>query len=200
MCFIFFRPKKMLLMLFFFGFLISCSREQENVAESSGDWSVISLPDVSQQPIKLSVANVINPRFQQLTANQIKQILHRTRQMVKQYFDIDIVFSDVETIDIKKVFNSLGSVLTAERSAEIVNIDFIDKQARENMQQALFKTLSIYGDNKQNVLDYAQPYLLKPEIKQTNFIDLSYALTDTLISRLEYWNIGILEKAKRQRW
>ena len=76
-----------------------------------------------------------------------------------------------------------------ERAKEIVDLNLIDETAREKMQQALFKTLSNYAGNKQNVIDFAQPYLLQPEVKQKDFIGLSYALIDTLISRLGYWKV-----------
>jgi len=175
--------------------MAACSNENDEellrtgveLSDSASEWSTIELPDISRQPVKLTVANVVNSRFKQLPERQIKKILLRSQQMVKQYFNIDIEFSDVKTLSIEDVFSHLNHKVVAERSDEIVNINFIDKQAREDMQQALFETLSNYSGNKQNVIDYAQPYLLQPEIKKSNFIDLSYALVDTLISRLEYW-------------
>ena len=172
--------------------LAACSNEPEEKPSRvqlvpGSELSTIALPDISHQPVRLSVASVVNPRFKQLSNIQINRILLRSQQMAKQYFDVEIMFSDVETLSIKDVFNHLDSQVIANRKGEIVNIDHIDKQAREAMQQALFKTLSNYSGNKQNVIDYAQPYLLQPAIKQKDFIGLSYALVDTLVSRLEYW-------------
>ena len=169
-------------------FVTACSNEQpqeKSVVDNA--WDNVTLPDLSRQPIKLSVANVVNPRFKQLTNSQIDKILVRSQQLVKQYFDIDILFSDVNTLSIESVFNGLDKTLIQNRSAEIVDISFIDKQDRENMQQALFKTLSLYRDNKNNVIEFAQPFLLHPDIKHKGFISFSYALADTLISRLSYW-------------
>ena len=169
-------------------FLTACSNEQPQEKSVAGDtWKNVELPDLTRQPIKLSVANIVNPRFKQLTDSQIEKILIRSQEMVKQYFDIDILFAETETLSIASVFDSLYKTLIQNRSAEIVDIDFIDKRERENMQQALFKTLSLYRDNKNNVIEFAQPYLLNPEIKHEGFISFSYALADTLISRLSYW-------------
>lgn len=173
--------------------LAACSKDDEpsstsdKFSDNSGQWGIIPLPDISHQPVSLRVASVVNPRFKQLSETQIEQILSRSQQMVKQYFDIDVEFSGVKTFTIKEIFRHLEARVIEERSGDIVNIEFIDKQVREDMQQALFETLSNYSESKQEVIDYAQPYLLQPEIEQKDFIGLSYALVDTLISRLEYW-------------
>ncbi|HHJ36495.1 MAG TPA: hypothetical protein ENJ87_12085 [Gammaproteobacteria bacterium] len=186
--------KAFLICLFSCG-LIACNNDagqQGKVVQGAPqtevkDWATTSLPDISQQPVRLRVANVVNPRFEQLSEKQISQILVRSQQLVKQYFDIDVEFSETRTLSIKDVFGHLSKEIIAERQKEIVDIDFIDKQVRENMQQALFKTLTLYRENMNNVIEFAQPYLIHPEEKQKNFIELSYALTDTLISRLGYW-------------
>ena len=171
-----------------FILVTACSKEQsqDNLVVDNV-WENVVLPDVSRQPIKLSVANIVNPRFKQLTSSQVESILLRSQQLVKQYFDIDILFSDTDTLSIESVFNGLDKTLIQNRSTEIVDINFIGQRDRENMQQALFKTLSLYRDNKNNVIEFAQPYLLHPEIKHKGFISFSYALADTLISRLSYW-------------
>ncbi|VAW55348.1 hypothetical protein MNBD_GAMMA05-2423 [hydrothermal vent metagenome] len=169
-------------------FVTACSNEQpQEKADVDNVWKNVTLPDLSSPSIKLSVANVVNPRFKQLTNSQIEKILNRTQQLVKQYFNVDVLFSKPETLSIESVFNGLDKMLIQNRRTEIIDINFIDKQDRENMQQALFKTLSLYRDNKNNVIEFAQPYLLQPEIKHKDFISFSYALADTLISRLSYW-------------
>ncbi len=175
--------------------LLACSNDNdENVlpasvqlSDGAGDWQAIPLPKISRQAVHLNVASVVNSRFKSLSDSQLKKLLIRTQQMVKQYFNIDVVFSPVKTIPINDVFSRLDPQLISERRDEIVDIRHIDKQAREKMQQALFATLSNYADNQQSVIDYAQPYLLHPGIKQKDFISLSYALVDTLITRLKYW-------------
>ena len=65
--------------------------------ENSQDWQAIHLPDISQQPIKLRVARVLNPRFAQLSENSIQQILRRTQQLVKQHNKINISGTTLET-------------------------------------------------------------------------------------------------------
>ena len=157
------------------------------LSDGADEWQTVPLPDVSRQPVRLSVASVVNSRFKPLSDTQIKKILLRTQQLVKQHFNIDVEFSGVKTFPVEDIFSRLEPEVIAERSAEIVDIDLIDKQVREKMQQALFQTLTNYAGEKQAVIDYAQPYLLHPGIKQKDFISLSYALVDTLIARLKYW-------------
>jgi len=188
------HPYQKFAALFFFCSLAACGYDTNQAQhvpveiQSSDQWPAIALPDLSQQPIYLKVAYVDNSRFKRPTDKQLKKILLRSQQMVKQHFNISIEFSEISQLSIKNVFKRLEPKLIAQRSSEIVNINFIDKQSREVMQQAIFKTLSNYADNKKNVIDYAQPHLLQPEIKQKDFIGLSYALVDTLITRLQYWH------------
>lgn len=172
--------------------LLACNEPQpvvqKQLAEKDAQqWASIKLPDLSQQPVNLRVANVINPRFKQLSSHQLQQILIRCQQLVRQHFSVEVVFSDVETLLIADVFRQLKPQVIAARDDEIVDIKSIDKQGREVMQQALFATLSNYVADKKNVLAFAQPYVLHPEVKQQDFIGLSYALVDTLIARLGYW-------------
>ena len=176
--------------------VVACSNDSDekksvtavSLADKTGDWQNIPLPDIANKKISLKVASVVNARFKPLSDVQIKKILLLTQQMVKRHFNIAVEFSDVETLNIKDVFSRLDPQVLRERRAEIVDINFIDDKAREKMQQALFATLSNYVADKQGVIDYAQPYLIHPEIKQKDFIGLSYALVDTLIARLKYWN------------
>lgn len=160
----------------------------ENVLDSElEDWAAIKLPDITKQPITLRVANVVNPRFKQLSESQLQRILKRSQQLVKQHFDVAVNFSEIKTKNIAEIFNTLKPEVTSQRKTEIVVIGFIDKQDREEMQVSIYRTLANYSLDAKKVIDYAQPYLLHPEIKQTDFIGLSYALVDTLIARLNYW-------------
>jgi hypothetical protein len=174
----------------------ACNTDEAEKKSQPDDWATVPLPDLSEQPVKLRVASVVNPRFRQLTEGQVTAILLRSQQMVKQHFDIDIIFSDVDTIPIKDIFKQLSAVLLSARRDEIVDIEHIDEQVREAMQQSVFKTLENYAGNKSNVIDFARPYLLHPEVKPRDFIELSYALVDTLISRLEFWRAQQAEDGK----
>jgi len=183
---------KFYLFVFLLWVIVACSNEtgSEDKLPSTDEaeqWAQVAMPDISQQPVTLRVASVVNPRFKQLTDSQIKQILQRTQQLVKQHFEIAVNFSAVESLGIEQVFNRLDLNVKKKRQDEIVNLDLIDDSAREKMQNSLYKLLSNYADNKQGVIDFAQPYLLHPEIQQKDFTGLSYALVDTLISRLAYW-------------
>ena len=161
------------------------------IVDAAADWTTVPLPDISRQPIKLSVASIVNSRFKKLTDSQIQQILQRSQSLVKQYFNIDIEFSEVEVLSIEDAFKNIDYALVKRRQKEIVDINFIDdaakRKAREEMQEALYATMTNYSGNEQSVIDYAQPYLINPEVKQKDFIGLSYALVDTLLTRLNYW-------------
>ena len=178
---------RLLLSSFLLCFITACNTGEPDKKSATDDWATVALPELSRQPVKLRVASVVNPRFKTLSDEQLSRILTRSQQMVKQYFDIDIIFSDVDTIPIEDIFKQLSAKVLSARRDEIVDIEHIDEQLREAMQQSVFKTLENYAGNKRNVIEFAQPYLLHPEIKPRDFIEFSYALVDTLISRLEFW-------------
>lgn len=186
------------LLTFLFTQLSACDKGEKNItvqpaaenaldSDELDDWAAINLPDITRQPITLRVANVVNPRFKQLSENQLRRILKRSQKLVKQYFDVAVDFSEIQTRNIADVFNTLKPEVIRQRKTEIVAIGFIDKNDREEMQVSIYRTLANYSLDEKKVIDYAQPYLLHPEIKQTDFIGLSYALVDSLISRLDYW-------------
>lgn len=153
----------------------------------SGDWQSVALPDLSEQPIHLRVANVINPRFRKLSSEQTTAILQRTVELLKQHFDIDVEFTQTATLSIDELFELLTEEVVTHRRREIVDLTFVTADVREKMQQSLFETLSLYAGDKQSVIDFATPFLLKPDVEHEDFISLSYALVDTLVARLSYW-------------
>jgi hypothetical protein len=204
LCSVFYSAIAVLLQFILLCCITSCAdrddgqtpQAQTQSTVSAGECATVALPDISRQPLRLSVASIVNPRFKQLSADQIRKILLRSRQMVKQYFDIDIEFSDLKTLSIQEVFDRLDKKVIAERRGEIIDIRLIDEQAREEMQQSVFATLSGYTGNRQGIIDFAQPYLLHPKVEQHSLIELSYALVDTLISRLSFWQTQKAEDGK----
>ena len=161
--------------------LASCVPDPEQA------WRQVPMPDLSKQPIRLNVANVVNDRFKQLSDDQLKRILAHTEKLVKRYFDIEVELTLSDTLPIGEVFATLNRKVVRERQQEIVDIDNLQPWMREDMQVSLFSTLEEYMAIKQDVIDYATPWLVDRRTKHDDFISLSYALVDTLMARLQYW-------------
>lgn len=153
----------------------------------SDAWRTVPLPDIDQQPVKLRVAYAENARMTPIPQDTLKKILRRTEQLVLQNFSIRVTLEYTDTLAIDSLFAKLNQKVVRSRKGEIVDIDNITRDKYKNLQLSVYKTLQNYTKEKDNVIAYAQPYLSHPEIKQDNFIGLSYALVDTLIERLNYW-------------
>ena len=163
--------------------LLSCSREAE--------WKSVELPDISKE-IRLRVASVINPRFAQLSDKQLQEILKKSTVMVKEYFGLSIVFEKPESMPIEKLFEVLPKKVKQERRREIVKFGAVNEADIIKMRAGVYEVLGKYWDDRQAVVDYANPYLLTP-VKGDDFKQLSVALVDTLLKRLDYWR---MQKAK----
>jgi hypothetical protein len=147
----------------------------------------VPMPELDKQPVRLRVAYAENARMAPLPVRMLEKILKRAEQLVLQNFNVKIKLEHSVTLPIQSLFSTLDENVIASRKDEIVDIDDVNNAIREDMQLAVYNTLQNYTDEKENVIAYAQPYLSRPDIKQDNFISLSYALVDTLLERLEYW-------------
>ncbi|MCW8830376.1 MAG: hypothetical protein OQK32_02530, partial [Gammaproteobacteria bacterium] len=179
----FIQPLSLLLIL---SANLSCSQEPEQVSETTPATSSIALPDVSGE-VRLRVANVTNPRFPQLSDEQLQAILDKTSDMVKQHFGLTVVFEKPKAVSIQKLFETLPEKVIQQQQDKIVKIKEVSEADIISMQAGIYDQLGGYRDDKQAVMDYARPYLLSP-VEGDDFKQLSVALVDTLLKRLEYWH------------
>jgi hypothetical protein len=159
-------------------FLLSCDKEPE--------WATVKLPDLPDETIALSVANVVNPRFPELTDTQLQQILDKTVVMTKQHFGLSISFTKPTTVPIKTFFNYLKDNVKRERHKDIVKFAKVSEEEKIKMREGVYETLGPYWNDREVVADYARPYLLTP-YEGDDFKQLAKALVDTLLLRLQYW-------------
>ena len=159
-------------------FLLSCDKEPE--------WATVKLPDLPDGTITLSVANVVNPRFPELTDTQLQQILDKTIAMTKQHFGLSISFTKPTTVPIKTFFNYLKDNVKRERHKDIVKFAEVSEEEKIKMREGVYETLGPYWNDREVVADYARPYLLTP-YEGDDFKQLAKALVETLLMRLQYW-------------
>jgi len=150
------------------------------------EWLSVSLPTLPGSEIELSVAYVSNPRFPDINEQQLKDLLDKTVELSKQHFGVSLVFTRPVTLPMDQFFDYLNEEVKSARSKEIVDIKSVGENERTWMQQALMQTLNNYRNDQQAVIDYARPYLLEP-LNNDDFTQLSKALVNTLLTRLQYW-------------
>ncbi len=158
--------------------LLSCDKEPE--------WKKVTLPDLSNRTITLSVASVVNPRFPELTDTQLQEILHKTTAMTKQHFGLPVSFTKPTSVSIKTFFNYLKDNVKKERQTDIVKFASVSEAEKIKMREGVYKTLGLYWNDREVVADYARPYLLTP-YEGDDFKQLAKALVETLLIRLQYW-------------
>ena len=159
-------------------FLLSCDKEPE--------WATVKLPDLPDDTITLSVANVVNHRFPELTDMQLQQILDKTVVMTKQHFGLSISFTKPTTVPIKTFFNYLKDNVKRERHKDIVKFAKVSEEEKIKMREGVYETLGPYWNDREVVADYVRPHLLAP-YEGDDFKQLARALVETLLIRLQYW-------------
>jgi len=162
--------------------LDACYKQAENDA---GELRRVPLPVLSGT-ISLRVGVVYNPRFPELSVQQLKQLLVRTSDMVERQFGISVSFQPPERIGIQEFFDFLPPVVKRHRSAEIIDIASLDDAGIGRMQDSLTGTLEHFGYDPQQVLDYALPYLAEPP-DNDSLHEIAGALVASLVTRLRYW-------------
>ena len=162
--------------------LTACYKKSETDA---GKLRNVPLPVLSGT-ISLRVGVVDNPRFPELSAQQVQQLLAHTATMVDQQFGISVSFQPPETISIQDFFAYLPPVVMHNRKAEIIDINTLDDAGIGRMQDSLTGTLEQYGYDRQQVIDYALPYLAQPP-ENDSLHEIAGALAASLVTRLRYW-------------
>jgi hypothetical protein len=148
-------------------------------------WKFVELPALPDKPVQLRVAYVDNDRFKGVDDAQIRSILDRTRQLVKQHFDIDISFSQHDHISIQDFFSNLKQTVKRARDNSMLVSGKLSAKQRLRLRDSIYKTLERYWNDRELVTDFARPYLENP-LPEDDFHKLADSLVETLLIRLEY--------------
>lgn len=159
-------------------FLAACENEPV--------WTQVELPVLPRATLELRVANVVNPRFPQLTDEQLQQVLDKTAEMVRQHFGLSVAFTRPKTVSIDEFFDYLSDDIKQERYKDIVKFRQVNENDRSRMAEGIYHRLEDYWQDRELVTDYAKPYLLVPYAGD-DLTRLARALVDTLLLRLSYW-------------
>jgi len=165
-------------------FLNSCSPVEKK--PGSSEWQFAPLPDISRQPLKLNVAHVINKRFTALTDEQIKRLFIRTQQLLKQYFNLDVIFENNQQVSIDDFFSYLPEKIISARGKYIVDARNINDEVKKQMRASIYSTLLDNEQQQSSIINYAKPYLVDPESVE-NLSELADELVKTLSHRVRYW-------------
>ena len=161
--------------------LITCSRNN-----SQQNFKEIPLPQIDTSPIPLKVAYVINPRFNQMTDKQVHILLAETKMVVKEHFDVDIVFNPIQKITIDELFQFIPKKLKHNQQKMIYDFKH-EKDDKERLIKAKIKGLKYdKSSSLQEMIDFTRPYLLY-KIKEKDHKGLANALVETMIVRIKKW-------------
>ncbi len=198
-----------ILLCFILLALSACTWQQSG---QESQWQSVPLPDLGIQPLTLNVGHVINPRFKSLDPQQLQKILHRSREMVNEFFQLDVHFKLQDSMSVEQFFRYLDAGVVAKKKADIVDLSSVDgsevrrAEVRERMVASIAKTLENYRTNEQQVIAYAKPYLVH-DLNNNDFTALAEALADTLLKRLAYWRTAtapdgqiILDSSPYSEW
>ena len=167
-----------------FAFISGCSSTEKKSMLS--EWRFVPLPDLTKQPLKLKIVHVINDRFVSLNDEQVSRVLIRSRQLIKQHFNVEVEFENKSNISIEKFFSYLPNKIISARGQYILDAKNIDGDTKKMMNASIYSTLMEYDQQQASVIDYAKPFLID-SASVTNFTELADELVKTLLHRLKYW-------------
>ena len=159
---------------------------QRTEVVETGPWRAIPLPDVSHQPIELSVTQVINPRFPALSREQLQATLRRAEQLARQHLDVQIKLKTTEDMTIGAFFSLLPDQPRQARQNEIIDPMQVTAEQRRKMQQSLLESMRNGDTPTDQLLSYARPYLLTRQ-PVDNLTQLADAVIDTMLKRVRTW-------------
>jgi hypothetical protein len=143
----------------------------------------LPVPSLGRETIRLKVAYVVNPRFPEMKSEQIAAMLAAARRGVKENFGKDVEFMDREGYSVQALFDRVPLKDWSEWNSQIY--DFKSGTGnRTRLNRTYAEDLRDKGDTLDEMIAYAQPFLLAP-IRRRNYEGFAEALTATLLARLE---------------
>jgi hypothetical protein len=173
------------------GFLLSLSlllSACDSIKTKSPDvqWQFVPMPDLSKQPLHLKVAHVTNDRFKSLSSQQLNKVLNRTQQLIKQHFNLHVVFENEMQLPIADFFAYLPEKVIEGRGQFIINPNNLTELTLQQMRNSIRSTLIAYEQDQQSVIDYAKPYLVD-NCEVCDLTELSNELVKTMLARIKFW-------------
>ena len=159
------------------------------------------LPDV----IKLKVAYAINPRFQQLSHEQLDTLLAKTVETSLEHLNIHIRFETIEIIPISSLFKKIPTHTSQFYKKQIY--DWKNNTGNKPFLIDQFsKTMEMRNEKFPDIVKFAKPYL-ETNTKNYNYQTLSEDLVDNLLSQLKHWketnyidNKPIIDNSQYNEW
>lgn len=143
----------------------------------------LPVPFLGTGVIKLKLAYVANPRFPSMTKEQMKLMLAVARLGVKEHFGRDVEFLEADEYPLRALFDRVPSKAWSEWNSSIY--DFKSGMGdRHLLNRAYAEGLRDKGDNLDEMIEYAKPFLLVP-MSDRSYEGFAQALTATLLARLQ---------------
>jgi hypothetical protein len=143
----------------------------------------LPVPSLGTGVIKLKLAYVANPHFPSMTKEQKKLMLVAARLGLKEHFGRDAEFLEADEYPLQALVDRVPSKDWSEWNSRIY--DFKSGTGdRRRLNRAYAEGLRDKGDNLDEMIAYAKPFLLAP-ISERSYEGFAQALTATLLARLE---------------
>ena len=146
----------------------------------------VAAPELKSDDVFLKVAYVVNPAFPARSTEDIGAMLASTALVAKEHFGLNITFSEVDTLDIKDVFERIPQKITDSLDTLIIDIhkDKFTKQDKDVYAKLLADTLSENSSTYEEELAFTQTHLdHKYTVRSEKGLVLT--LTSTMFSRVK---------------
>lgn len=156
-----------------------------SAAQSIGQ---IPLPQVEKgAAVELRVAYVYNPRLQQMSLEQLDQLLEETRRYAAKHFEVELVYRDLDVITIDTLFDRIDRDVAQAEMRNAYNFRDPANPRRVALVDSVENCLAQLSDEQvEEMRMFARPYL--PEGLSSGSLDgFAASLVETQLSRLAPW-------------
>ena len=149
----------------------------------------IPLPRIEKgAEVALRVAYVYNPRLQQMSSDQLEQLLAESKRYVAKHFDVDLTYLNLDVISIDTLFRRIDRDIARDEMRNAYNFRELKNPHRAALVETVESCLTQLSDEQiKEMRTFARPYLSRGESSADSLAEFAASLVETQLSRLEPW-------------
>lgn len=145
----------------------------------------VPLPNLSQQPIEMRVAYLVNERLPRMDQAQLGVLLDSARRATLEHFGVRISFAPLREISVRDAFATIPDVDRRRAMQDV--FDF--KSGRGDgvrLARAFAKGFKDNGESLPDMIGFALPHAPKLHAR-SNLDEFGAAMAELQLQRLEQW-------------
>ena len=148
----------------------------------------VPLPDIdTANQVRLRIAYAYNPRLEEMSAEQLEELLAEAKRYAANHLDVALVYLDLDVIRIDALFRLVDRAIAVDQMSNAYPFRERDNPRRRDLVDSVAGCLrQLSGEQIEQMREFAKPYLpVHASIDSLN--DFAESLVDTQLARLDQW-------------